>query len=225
MNKRCIAVAAGTAFALLLASCSANDDPSGPIDTGLAGEPTSEMESPVLTPPPVATADPTESDEAEADDETVAVGAAEHTVTSYYALLDDLFADPERSTDELRHVVDKVLLQRSVDSVEEARAAGRVTAGTRTVRDFEVGYIDLEPEQPDTGLTYPIIVLLACLDVSELVSADAPSPEPGSIVADEIFMAYTLHDIGYFDGDLDWRLVVAEPQVTDGDPPEAEPCP
>ncbi|WP_166345705.1 hypothetical protein [Phytoactinopolyspora limicola] len=205
--------------ASLLTGCTNNSEPDSTTPISTQTPPTAtptfadpdEPVGPPLTAPTQETATPDETTpEAELEsEEDLASGAAELAILDFHTVMDRLFSDPELELEELDEVAMGQAWISVHESVQDARAAGRIRTGESTVHGFEVIDHDLDPDQPEEGVAPRRIVVRGCLVTHN---------------GDEVYFQYLLHDTSGSE-DYHWRVVVDEPVFTDDDPPEPEPCP
>jgi hypothetical protein len=200
--------------AVLLTGCTSTSEPDGAAPSSTQTPETAESVTVAPTepsaPPLVAPTQETATlDIQERSEEDIAFEAAELAILNFHTLMDRLFSDPELDLEEL----DKVAMGQTWtgvrESVQDARAAGRIRTGESTVHSFEVVDHNLNPDQPEEGSALRRVVVRGCLVTHN---------------GDEVYFQYLLHDTSG-SGQYDWRVTVDEPVFTDDDPPEPEPCP
>jgi hypothetical protein len=156
--------------------------------------------------------------------EQEAQAAAQVAVERYLETLSHVSSDASVDLTELERAASRSALERATQAIEENRANGRRTTGEQRASGFTVTAVNLDPaDTPD--IPFPSVQLTACIDLSNYDYVDA---EGNSLVTDDrpdlSLVDFVVWDLGWPD-DHQWVVVDEAAQLTDGNPPEAAPCP
>lgn len=163
--RRLTAAAGIAALALLVSSCTGQDDP--------VAEPTPSSAAPT-------TSAPTSSSVVPVSAEDQAVAEATELVTAYYAEIDRVNIDPNADANTLRDVTANEAFDLQLRTALQTKARGLTQIGNVRVLDVTPFSIDLSSDATAQPPKYPTIVMDTCIDVSEVNVVDA---EGKSVVA------------------------------------------
>ncbi|MFI8528552.1 hypothetical protein ACIGB8_29120 [Promicromonospora sukumoe] len=110
------------------------------------------------------------------DPKALARSDAEELTRSYYAVVDELGADPEVPLSELKRVATSLELGVREGELEQWRSENWRQTGDTRIADLVVQSVSLDNSNPDAGLV-PTVQVDVCYDVSDvdLVDADGKS--------------------------------------------------
>ena len=163
--RRLTAAAGIAALALLISSCTGQDDP--------VAEPTPSSATPT-------TSAPTSSSVVPVSAEDQAVAEATDLVRAYYAEIDRVNIDPNADANTLRDVTANEAFDLQLRTALQTKAKGLTQIGNVRVLDVTPFSIDLSSDSTAQPPKYPTIVMDTCIDVSEVNVVDA---EGKSVVA------------------------------------------
>ena len=163
---RLTAAAGIAALALLVSSCTGQDDP--------VAEPTTSSAAPTTS------AAPTSSSVVPVSAEDQAVAEATELVTAYYAEIDRVNIDPNADANTLREVTANEAFDLQLRTALQTKARGLTQIGNVRVLDVTPFSIDLSSDATAQPPKYPTIVMDTCIDVSGVNVVDA---EGKSVVA------------------------------------------
>jgi hypothetical protein len=156
--RRLTAAAGIAALALLVSSCTGQDDP--------VAEPTPSSAAPT-------TSAPTSSSVVPVSAEDQAVAEATELVTAYYAEIDRVNIDPNADANTLREVTANEAFDLQLRTALQTKARGLTQIGNVRVLDVTPFSIDLSSDATAQPPKYPTIVMDTCIDVSEVNVVDA----------------------------------------------------
>ena len=163
--RRLTAAAGIAALALLVSSCTGQDDP--------VAEPTPSSAAPT-------TSAPTSSSVVPVSAEDQAVAEATDLVRAYYAEIDRVNIDPNADANTLRDVTANEAFDLQLRTALQTKARGLTQIGNVRVLEVTPFSIDLSSDATAQPPKYPTIVMDTCIDVSEVNVVDA---EGKSVVA------------------------------------------
>lgn len=156
--RRLTAAAGIAALALLISSCSSQDDP--------VAEPAPSSAAPTTSAPTTSSVVPVSA-------EDQAVAEATEAVSEFYAAVDRINMDRNSDPDTLHDVTtdDAYLVQ--VRAAVQMKARGLTQIGNARVVDATPFSIDLTTDATTNPPKYPTVIMDTCLDVSDVNVVDA----------------------------------------------------
>ena len=188
---RLTAAAGIAAFALLISSCSGQDDP--------VAEPTPSSAAPTSSASTSSSVVPvTAEDQALAD--------VTEIVNQYYALLDQVSSDRNADANILRDVATGDALQNAIRNDVRSKAQGRVQIGNVKVLEIEPFSIDLTSDPAADPRKYETIVIDTCVDVSGVNVVDAEGKSV--VLATRLPQSGDRFSVVHYD--FGWRVTTVE---------------
>lgn len=188
-HARRLTTAAGiAALALLISSCGSQDDPvAEPAPSSTAAATTSAPATASVVP-------------VSAEDQAVADATA--VVNQYYALLDQISADPNADANVLRDVANGDALQNAIRDAVRMKALGRVQIGNVQVLEAEPFSIDLTSDATTNPRKYETVVIDTCVDVGGVNVVDAEGKSV--VLATRLPQSADRLDVVHYD--FGWRI-------------------
>ena len=189
-------LATGTLLLAAVSACADND--ADPPPTTLA------TSSPTESTAPTASASPTSPSDAATADATAAM-------TTYYAVLDELRADPSRDLKKLDTVAIGAQLNAVRTLVRRQRDQGQRQTGTTAISEMKVQSVNLDNSDPDAGKV-PTVVIDVCWDVSKVDVLDESGKSIVSPTRPNIgWTRYTVANYDYAaDPTSGWRVATGQ---------------
>jgi hypothetical protein len=188
---RLTAAAGIAALALLISSCSGQDDP--------VAQPTPSSTAPTSSAPTSSSIVPVSAEDQALADVT-------EIVNQYYARLDQVSSDRNADASILREVATGDALQGAIRNDVRSKGQGRVQIGNVKVLEIEPFSIDLTSDPTADPRKYETIVIDTCVDVSGVNVVDAEGKSV--VLATRLPQSGDRFSVVHYD--FGWRVTTVE---------------